>query len=191
MDKSFFIHDTAILDEDSVVGNGTRIWHWCHIMSGVIIGNNCNIGENAFIETGVVIGNNVKIKNNVAIYQGVICEDDVFLGPNCVFTNVSNPRSFIERKNEFKKTIIRKGATIGANATIVCGNEIGEYSFVGAGSVVTKDVPPFTMVIGNPAKKYSYVCKCGNKIGKDLICPVCRREYCFENELLTLKNKEL
>ena len=124
----YFIHPTAIVDEGSMIGDGTRIWHWCHIMNGVKIGEHCNIGENAFIETGVKIGNHVKIKNNVAIYTGVICEDNVFLGPNCVFTNVGNPRSFIERKSEFKKTVIHEGATIGANATIVCGNDIGAYA---------------------------------------------------------------
>ena len=172
-----FIHPTAVVDEGSSIGDGTRIWHWCHIMGGTVIGNNCNIGENAFIESGVKLGNNVKVKNNVALYTGVECEDDVFLGPNCVFTNVSNPRSFIERKSEFKRTVVKKGATIGANATIVCGHDIGEYAFVGAGSVVTKDVPPYTMVLGNPATFYSYVCKCGCKLGNDLRCANCGSTY--------------
>ena len=172
-----FIHPTAIVDDGCEIGDGTRIWHWCHIMNQVIIGQNCNIGEHAFIENGVKIGNGVKIKNNVAIYTGVECEDDVFLGPNCVFTNVANPRSFIERKNEFKRTIIKKGATIGANATIVCGNNIEEYAFVGAGSVVTKTVPAFTMVKGNPAKFYAYVCKCGVKLDDDMSCPACKARY--------------
>lgn len=175
-EKKYMLHETAIVDEGSVIGDNTRIWHWSHIMSGVVIGTNCNIGENAFIESGVKIGNNVKIKNNVAIYNGVECEDDVFLGPNCVFTNVINPRSFIERKHEFRKTIIRKGATIGANATIVCGNNIGRYAFVGAGSVVTRDVPDYNMVIGNPAKFHAYVCECGNKLNKNLTC-TCGKEY--------------
>ena len=172
-----FIHPSAVVDEGSKVGEGTRIWHWCHIMKDVIIGKNCNIGENAFIETGVVLGNNVKVKNNVALYTGIVCEDDVFLGPNCVFTNVANPRSFIERKNEFKKTIIKKGATIGANATIVCGHDVEEYAFVGAGSVVTKTVPAYTMVVGNTAKFYSYVCRCGVKLDKNLTCPACGAKY--------------
>lgn len=172
-----FIHPTAVVDDGAFVGEGTRVWHWCHIMKDVQIGDNCNIGENAFIESGVVLGSNVKVKNNVALYTGIICEDDVFLGPNCVFTNVANPRSFIERKNEFKKTIIRKGATIGANATIVCGHDVEEYAFVGAGSVVTKTVPAYTMVVGNPAKFYSYVCKCGVKLNHDLLCPACGRKY--------------
>ena len=176
-DTNGFIHPTAIVDEGCEVGAKTRIWHWCHLMSGAKIGENCNIGENAFIESGVVLGNGVKVKNNVALYTGIECEDGVFLGPNCVFTNVANPRSFIERKSEFKKTIIHKGATIGANATIVCGHDIGEYAFVGAGSVVTKTVPPYTMVVGHPARFYSYVCKCGTKLNGKLQCPACKAKY--------------
>lgn len=172
-----FIHPTAIVDEGAVIGEGTRIWHHCHIMKGVIVGKGCNIGENAFLESGVRLGNNVKVKNNVAIYTGVMAEDDVFLGPNCVFTNVNNPRSFIDRKAEFKETIVRKGATIGANATVVCGHDIGEYAFVGAGSVVTKSVPPYTMVVGNPAKVYAYVCRCGVKLDDNLECGVCNAKY--------------
>ena len=174
---SIFIHKTAIVDEKAIVGDGTRIWHWCHIMDGSVIGRNCNIGENAFIETGVIIGNNVKVKNNVALYTGFKCEDNVFIGPNAVFTNVANPRSFIERKNEFKETIVKEGATIGANATIVCGHNIGRYAFVGAGSVVTKEVPDYTMVVGNPAKKYAYVCKYGCKLNANLVCVGCGNEY--------------
>lgn len=177
MKKDYYAHESAMIDEGAVVGQGTRVWHWCHIMKGVVIGEYCNIGENAFIETGVKLGNNVKVKNNVALYTGVECEDDVFLGPNCVFTNVSNPRSFIERKSEFKKTIIHKGATIGANATIVCGHDIGKYAFVGAGSVVTKEVPDYTMVVGNPAKFYSYVCECGCKLNINLECTACGMKY--------------
>lgn len=174
---SKFIHPLAVVDDGAIIGEGTRVWHWCHIMENVIIGNNCNIGENAFLESGVKIGNGVKIKNNVALYTGIECEDNVFLGPNCVFTNVSNPRSFIERKNEFKKTKIKKGATIGANATIVCGHDVGEYAFIGAGSVVTKTVQPYTMVIGNPAKFYSYVCECGYKLDDKLECTHCSKKY--------------
>lgn len=177
MNSKPYIHPTAIIDEGAIIGDNTRIWHWCHIMDGVEIGKKCNIGEHAFLETGVRIGNNVKIKNNVALYSGVECEDDSFLGPNCVFTNVANPRSFIERKNEFKRTIIKKGATIGANATIVCGHDIGEYAFVGAGSVVTKTVDPYTMVVGNPAKFYANVCKCGCKLDKNLVCISCGKRY--------------
>jgi len=173
----YFAHPTAIIDDGAIIGEGTRIWHWCHIMDNVVIGKNCNIGENVFIENGVKLGNGIKVKNNVAIYTGVECEDDVFLGPNCVFTNVANPRSFIERKTEFKKTLIRRGATIGANATIICGNDIGEYAFIGAGSVVTKSVNPYTMVVGNPARLYAYVCKCGVKLDGNLVCPDCGRMY--------------
>ena len=180
--KDYFVQDTAIVDENCEIGEGTRIWHWCHIMHGVKVGRNCNIGENAFIETGVVLGDNVKVKNNVALYTGVECENNVFLGPNCVFTNVANPRSFINRKNEFKKTVIHEGATIGANATIVCGHDIGKYAFVGAGSVVTKTVPDYNMVIGNPAKLYAYVCKCGCKLDINLHCKECGNQYAGDEE---------
>jgi UDP-2-acetamido-3-amino-2,3-dideoxy-glucuronate N-acetyltransferase len=181
-DKNYFVHPTAIVDENCEIGEGTRIWHWCHVMHDVKIGARCNIGEHAFIENGVTLGNGVKVKNNVALYTGIECEDDVFLGPNCVFTNVANPRSFIERKNEFKKTIIRRGATVGANATIVCGNEIGEYAFIGAGSVVTKAVPAYTMVIGNPAKKYARVCQCGVKLDENLHCEACGAQYAADEQ---------
>lgn len=177
MSNEYFAHPSAVVDEGAEVGDGTRVWHWCHIMKGAVVGKHCNIGENAFIEGGVKLGDGVKVKNNVALYTGIECEDDVFLGPNCVFTNVANPRSFIERKNEFKKTIIKRGATIGANATIVCGHDIGEYAFVGAGSVVTKTVKPYTMVVGNPAKFYSYVCKCGVKLDPNLHCSACGTDY--------------
>lgn len=189
--ENFYKHPTAIVDDGADIGADTRIWHWCHIMSGVTIGKKCNIGEHAFLETGVKIGNNVKIKNNVALYSGIECEDDSFLGPNCVFTNVSNPRSFIERKSEFKKTIIKKGATIGANATIVCGNSIGEYAFVGAGSVVVKSVEPYTMVIGNPAQFYAHVCKCGYKLNINLTCTVCGKKYIADDDnILAPVNEE-
>ena len=182
MSEKYYVHPTAIVDENVTIGEGTRIWHWCHIMPHVQVGKNCNIGEHAFIESGVKLGNSVKVKNNVALYEGIICEDNVFLGPNCVFTNVANPRSFIARKNEFKDTIIKEGATIGANATIICGNEIGKYSFVGAGSVVTKDVADYTMVIGNPAQLYAYVCKCGVKLDEKMTCKACGKEYIFNEE---------
>ena len=188
--EKIFIHPTAIVDDGAVVGEGTRIWLWCHIMKGATIGSNCNIGENAFIENGVVLGNNVKVKNNVALYTGFICENDVFIGPNAVFTNVANPRSFIERKKEFKKTLIKEGATIGANATIVCGHNIGKYAFVGAGSVVTKEVPDYTMVVGNPAKFYAHVCKCGCKLNKNLVCTSCGRKYSADdNDVISPKEE--
>lgn len=165
--NDFFVHNTAIVDEGAIIGKGTRIWHWSHIMGDVQIGNNCNIGENAFVEKGVRIGNKVTIKNNIALYTGVICEDDVFLGPNVVFTNVTTPRSFISRKNEFKSTIVRKGCSVGANSTIICGHTLGRYSMIGAGSVVTKDVPDYGLVVGNPARLIGYVCECGERIYLD------------------------
>ena len=174
---NYYVHPTAMIDKGAEVGDGTRIWLWCHLRKGSKVGENCNIGENAFIEEGVVLGDNVKVKNNVALYTGLICENNVFIGPNAVFTNVANPRSFIERKSEIKKTIIKEGATIGANATIVCGHNIGKYAFVGAGSVVTKSVPDYTMVVGNPAKAYAYVCKCGFKLDTNLVCTSCGQKY--------------
>jgi UDP-2-acetamido-3-amino-2,3-dideoxy-glucuronate N-acetyltransferase len=189
--KNFFAHQTSIIGDKAVIGAGTKIWCWVQIMDGAIVGNSCLIGNNCYIEQGVVIGNNVKIKNNIALYEGVICEDDVFLGPNCVFTNVFNPRAFISRKDQFLPTIVKKGATIGANSTIICGNTIGEYSFVGAGSVVTKDVPSFAIVFGNPARIQGYVCECGNKISFDngrSVCTECRKEY-FKKDQLIEKNK--
>lgn len=159
-----FVHETACRDEGSVIGEGTYIWHFCHIDSGVTIGSNCTIGQNVYIARGVGIGDNVKIQNNVSVYKGIIIEDDVFIGPSVVFTNVINPRAFIERKNEFKTTMVRKGASIGANATIICGNNIGRYAFVGAGSVVTKDVKNYSLVYGNPIEEKGWVCECGNKL---------------------------
>lgn len=172
-----FVHEDAIVEDGAIIGRGTRIWSWSHIMKDVIIGENCNIGEHVFVENGVRLGDGVKVKNNVALYTGVICENNVFLGPNCVFTNVVNPRSFIEKKKEFQHTHIRKGATIGANATIICGNEVGEYAFVGAGSVVTKNVPAYTMVVGNPARFHGYVCRCGEKLDENLYCTACKEKY--------------
>ncbi len=179
--KEYFVHESSYIDEPSKIGNGTKIWHFSHIMKNCKIGENCNIGQNVVISPDVEIGNNVKIQNNVSVYTGVICEDDVFLGPSCVFTNVINPRSFIERKNEYKKSIIRKGASIGANATIVCGHNLGKYCFVGAGSVVTKDVPDYALVVGNPARILYYVCECSNKMQFDenniFKCKVCGKKY--------------
>ncbi len=147
------IHPTAIIDSTADIGKGTKIWHFCHIMSGAVIGKNCTLGQNVFVASGAIIGNNVKIQNNVSIYKGVIIEDDVFLGPSCVFTNVTYPKALTEQKNNFQRTLVRKGATIGANATILCGNEIGADSMVGAGSVVIKNVKPNTVVVGNPARE--------------------------------------
>lgn len=175
--EDYFVHRTAIVDDGAKIGKDTRIWHWCHIMKDVEIGEHCNIGEHVFIESGVNLGNNVKVKNNVAIYTGVTCEDDVFLGPNCVFTNVVNPRSFIERKNEFRKTYICKGASVGANATIVCGHKIGKYAFVAAGAVVASDIKPYALVMGVPAKQVGWVCECGEQLDNDLVCNRCGKKY--------------
>lgn len=155
---------TAIIEKGAMVGDGTKIWHFSHIMDGAVIGENCNIGQNVVVSPQVILGNNVKVQNNVSIYTGVVCEDDVFLGPSCVFTNVINPRSFISRKEEFKSTLVKKGATIGANATIICGIIIGEYAMIGAGSVVTKDVPDYALIVGNPGKQIGWIDKAGNRI---------------------------
>ncbi|GLI51897.1 N-acetyltransferase [Tepidanaerobacter syntrophicus] len=188
MNKDYFVHESSYIDEPCEIGKGTKIWHFSHVMQNAKIGENCNIGQNVVISPDVVIGNNVKIQNNVSVYTGVICEDDVFLGPSCVFTNVINPRAFIERKNEYKKTIVKKGASVGANATIVCGHNIGSYAFVGAGAVVTKDVPDYALVIGTPAKVAGYVCKCGNKLEQKTNniyrCSSCNKEYIFADKNL-------
>ena len=159
--KSYFTHKSSYVDDEASIGKGTKIWHFSHIMAGAVIGENCSIGQNVSIGSKAVIGNNVKIQNNVSIYDEVILEDGVFCGPSCVFTNVINPRAFISRKSEFKRTLVRRGTTIGANATIICGNELGEYCFIGAGAVVTKDIKSHALVVGNPGKQIGWVCKCG------------------------------
>lgn len=164
METSYFAHSSSFIDEGCKIGRGTKIWHFSHIMAESIIGENCNLGQNVVISPKVFVGNNVKIQNNVSVYTGVIIEDDVFLGPSCVFTNVINPRSEVNRKEEYKKTLVKKGATIGANATIVCGIEIGKYAFVGAGSVVTKNVPNYALVVGNPAKQKGWMSEHGQKL---------------------------
>jgi UDP-2-acetamido-3-amino-2,3-dideoxy-glucuronate N-acetyltransferase len=161
---SFFAHPTAIIDEGSQIGEGVKIWHFSHIMPGCKIGDGCNIGQNVVISPNVVLGKNVKVQNNISIYEGVICEDDVFLGPSMVFTNVTNPRSAIVRKHQYAKTLVKKGATIGANATIVCGNEIGQYAFIGAGTVITKPVPPYALVVGNPGKQIGWMSEYGHRL---------------------------
>lgn len=163
----FFIHPTAVVDENCTIGSGTKVWHFSHIMSGATIGVNCNLGQNVVVSPGVILGNNVKVQNNVSIYTGVICEDDVFLGPSMVFTNVINPRSAIIRKDQYQTTLVRKGASIGANATIVCGNEIGEYAMIGAGAVVTKSIPAYALVIGNPARQQGWISEFGHKLKFD------------------------
>lgn len=183
---SVFIHETAVVDEGCTIGNGTKIWHFSHIMKDCSIGENCNLGQNVVVSPQVILGNNVKVQNNVSIYTGVICEDDVFLGPSMVFTNVINPRSAVNRKSEYLKTKVGKGATIGANATIVCGNDIGEYAFIGAGAVVTKAVKPYALLIGNPARQTGWMSEYGHKLTFDTngeaSCPESGDKYKLENK---------
>ena len=179
--KDFFAHETAVIDEGCVIGEGTKIWHFSHIMPNSKIGKNCNLGQNVVISPDVILGNNVKVQNNVSIYTGVICEDDVFLGPSMVFTNVINPRSAIKRKDFYKKTRVKKGASIGANATIICGNTIGEYAFIGAGAVVTKEVLPYALVVGNPSKQIGWISEYGHRLEFDekgfAKCPESKEKY--------------
>lgn len=163
----YFAHETAVIDNGCAIGAGTKIWHFSHIMQNSIIGENCNIGQNVVVSPQVILGRNVKVQNNVSIYTGVICEDDVFLGPSMVFTNVINPRSAVIRKNEYQETLVRKGASIGANATVICGNEIGEYALIGAGTVVTKPVLPYALVVGNPSKQIGWVSEYGHRLNFD------------------------
>ena len=185
MKNNFFVHENAVVDEGCTIGDGTKIWHFSHIMPDCIIGEKCNIGQNVVISPEVILGNNVKIQNNVSIYTGVTCEDDVFLGPSMVFTNVINPRSAVNRRGQYAKTIVKKGASIGANATIVCGNDIGEYAFIGAGAVVTKTIKPFALVVGNPAKQIGWVGEYGHKLNFNesqiAICPESKQEYKLED----------
>jgi UDP-2-acetamido-3-amino-2,3-dideoxy-glucuronate N-acetyltransferase len=178
---SYFAHETAVVDEGCVIGEGTKIWHFSHIMPNCEIGERCNIGQNVVISPEVVLGKNVKVQNNVSIYTGVICEDDVFLGPSMVFTNVMNPRSAVNRRDQYSKTVVKQGASIGANATIVCGNDIGEYSFIGAGSVVPKEVPAYALVVGNPARQIGWMSEYGHRLTFDgngrAICPESNDNY--------------
>lgn len=181
IEKVFFAHETAVIDEGCKIGKGTKIWHFSHIMTGAEIGENCNIGQNVVVSPGVRLGRNVKVQNNVSIYTGVICEDDVFLGPSMVFTNIINPRSAVIRKEQYVETIVEKGASIGANSTIVCGNKIGKYSFIGAGAVVTKNVKPYALVVGNPARQTGWMSEFGHKLSFDTsgtaTCPESRERY--------------
>jgi len=185
MDKEYFAHETAVIDEGCKIGKGTKIWHFSHIMPGCEIGENCNIGQNVVVSPGVVLGRNVKVQNNVSIYTGVICEDDVFLGPSMVFTNIVNPRSAVVRKGQYVRTIVKKGASIGANATIICGHDIGEYAFIGAGAVVTKEVPPYALVIGNPARQVGWMSEFGHRLIFDkngvAVCPESNENYELKN----------
>lgn len=190
MSAQIFIHPTAIIDEGASIGETTKIWHFSHVMTKAIIGKHCNIGQNVYIDKDVVIGNGVKIQNNVSVYKGVIVEDDCFLGPSVVFTNVLNPRSFIERKEEFKQTVIRKGATIGANATIVCGVEIGQYAMIGAGTVVTKNIRPYALVVGNPGKHIGWVSKAGNRLNFESSSVIIENDVSYHLEAENLVIKE-
>jgi UDP-2-acetamido-3-amino-2,3-dideoxy-glucuronate N-acetyltransferase len=184
-DINYFAHETAVVDEGCQIGEGTKIWHFSHIMSNCIIGERCNIGQNVVVSPGVVLGKNCKVQNNVSIYTGVICEDDVFLGPSMVFTNVINPRSGVNRRGEYMRTVVRKGASIGANATIVCGHDIGEFAFIGAGAVVTKEVPAYALVVGNPARQTGWMSEFGHRLrfGDDnkAMCPESGETYILEN----------
>jgi len=191
--NNFFVHSSSFVDEPQEIGEGTKIWHFSHVMAGAKIGTHCNIGQNVVISPQVTVGNNVKIQNNVSLYTGVILEDDVFCGPSMVFTNVINPRSHVSRKNEYKTTLVRRGASIGANATIVCGITIGRFAFVGAGAVVTKDVPDYALVLGNPARQKGWMCWCGHKLGLGaqaqldarLTCQACGRQYLSSGSCLS------
>lgn len=188
MSESFFAHETAWIDDGAEIGAGTKIWHFSHVMPNSVIGEQCNIGQNVVVSPGCIIGNKVKIQNNVSVYTGVVLEDGVFCGPSMVFTNVINPRSEIERKDEYKRTLVKRGATIGANATIVCGYTLGEYCFIGAGTVVTRDVPDYAMVVGNPGRTKGYMCVCGNKLSfsadpstdEECQCEHCGRRFIKE-----------
>mgnify|MGYP001054768208 CR=1 FL=1 len=185
MNKDFFAHETAVIDNGCFIGKGTKIWHFSHIMPNCSLGENCNIGQNVVISPEVVLGNNVKVQNNVSIYTGVVCEDDVFLGPSMVFTNIVNPRSAIIRRDQYVKTVVRKGASIGANATIVCGHDIGKYAFIGAGAVVTKEVKDFALVVGNPAKQIGWISEAGHRLDFNsnsiAICPETKDEYLLKD----------
>ena len=189
MDKEFYAHPTAFVDEGCIIGKGTKIWHFSHIMPNCKLGENCNIGQNVVISPEVVLGNNVKVQNNISIYTGVICDDDVFLGPSMVFTNVINPRSAIVRKYEYAKTHVGTGASIGANATIVCGHDIGAYAFIGAGAVVTKTVPAFALVVGNPARQLGWISEYGHRLEFDkegiAVCKESKAKYKLENGVVT------
>ncbi len=189
MEKKYFAHETAVIDEGCIIGEGTKIWHFSHIMSDCVLGENCNIGQNVVVSPQVVLGKNVKVQNNVSIYTGVTCEDDVFLGPSMVFTNVVNPRSNVNRRGQYTKTVVKRGVSIGANATIVCGHDIGEFAFIGAGAVVTKEVPAYALVVGNPARQIGWMSEYGHRLNFDennmATCPESGEQYKLENNLVT------
>jgi UDP-2-acetamido-3-amino-2,3-dideoxy-glucuronate N-acetyltransferase len=185
MNKEYIAHETAVIDDGCIIGKGTHIWHFSHVMPGCRIGENCNLGQNVVVSPDVVLGNNVKVQNNVSIYTGVICEDDVFLGPSMVFTNVTNPRSAVNRRGQYATTLVKKGATIGANATVVCGHNIGEYALIGAGAVITKDIAPFALVVGNPSRQIGWVSEYGHRLSFDndgiATCPESNQRYKLED----------
>ena len=189
---NYFAHETAVIDDNCAIGNGTKIWHFSHIMSNCTLGENCNIGQNVVVSPQVVLGNNVKVQNNVSIYTGVNCEDDVFLGPSMVFTNVINPRSAVNRKNEYMITTVKKGASIGANATIVCGNDIGKFAFIGAGAVVVKEIKPYALVVGNPSKQIGWISEFGQRLQFNekgiAVCSESKEKYQLKNNLVTKIN---
>ena len=193
MKTNYFAHETAVIDNDCLIGQNTKIWHFSHIMSNCQIGKKCNIGQNVVVSPDVVLGDNVKVQNNVSIYTGVICEDDVFLGPSMVFTNVINPRSAVNRKDQYKQTLVKKGASIGANATIVCGNNIGKYALIGAGAVVTKEVKDYALVVGNPARQIGWVSEYGHRLNFDskneAICSESQQSYMLKNNLVIKKDE--
>ncbi len=192
MENEYFAHETAVIDEGCKIGGGTKIWHFSHIMSGAEIGDNCNIGQNVVISPGVRLGRNVKVQNNISVYTGVICEDDVFLGPSAVFTNIVNPRSAVARKDQYVQTIVEKGATIGANATIVCGNRIGRFAFIGAGAVVTRDVAAYALVMGNPARQKGWMSEYGHRLDFDetgtAACPESGEKYILKDGMVSKIN---
>jgi UDP-2-acetamido-3-amino-2,3-dideoxy-glucuronate N-acetyltransferase len=185
----YFVHESSYIDDGAIVGGGTKIWHFCHVMSGAVIGERCNLGQNVVVMPGTRMGDNVKVQNNVSIYEGVTLEDDVFCGPSCVFTNVVNPRSHVSRKAEYRKTLVQRGASIGANATILCGITLGEYSFIGAGAVVRSDVPAFALMVGVPARRVGWMCRCGVRLqlrDGGATCSACGTSYQETNGLLRL-----
>jgi len=185
MEKEYFSHESAIIDKGARIGRGTKIWHFCHVMGKSVLGEHCNLGQNVFVADEVVLGNNVKVQNNVSIFSGVVCEDDVFLGPSMVFTNIKNPRSAVVRKGEYDKTMVKKGASIGANATIICGNDIGRFSFIAAGSVITREVPDYALMIGCPAQQKGWMSEYGHRLEFDdmgtAVCPESKEQYELKN----------
>lgn len=194
MEKQYFVHETAVVDDGCDIGKGTKIWHFSHLMTGCKLGESCNLGQNVVVSPNVVLGNNVKVQNNVSIYTGVICEDDVFLGPSMVFTNVVNPRSGVNRRGQYVRTLVRRGATIGANATIVCGHEIGEFAFIGAGSVITKEVKPYALMVGNPARQIGWMSEYGHRLNFNAdgmaVCPESKEEYQLKEGIVKKVSKK-